>query len=146
MPRIHASAAAHVPAPPARVFALLSDYREGHPRILPPEYFDTLKVEAGGTGEGTRIRYAMRSFGRLRWAVAEVSEPEPGRVLVETDVDRGIVTTFTVDPDGAGSRVRIETAWNAPGLSGWMLRLLTPAFLRKVFAAELRLLAEVAGS
>src|SRR6187399_1131146 len=87
--------ASTVVAAPARiVYELIADYRTGHPSILPPEYFEDLQVEEGGRGAGTRIRFTMKSFGTRRVSTSIVTEPEPGRLLVETDVITGITTKF----------------------------------------------------
>src|SRR5918993_898798 len=53
------SAMRRVPAPPAEVYAILADYTEGHPHILPSSYFRNIEVEEGGVGAGTRIRFDM---------------------------------------------------------------------------------------
>ena len=91
------SASANIPAPPQRAYSILANYRDEHPRILPPQ-FSNLAVEKGGIGAGTVIRFNMRVFGRKRSFRAAVTEPEPGRVLVETDLDTNrAVTTFIVD-------------------------------------------------
>ncbi len=143
MPQIHATSAAGIAAPPPIVYGVLADYRHGHPRILPPRYFQNLEVEAGGVGEGTRISSQMRIFGKVGRLHAQVTEPEPGRRLCETYPDSGMVTTFTVDPEDAGrsSRVTIATRYAKPGLGGWLERWLVPGFLRAVYAAELRQLS-----
>jgi hypothetical protein len=148
MPEIHVAATAVVPAPPAVVYGLLADYRDGHPRVLPPRYFSDLEVEHGGVGAGTRIRFRMHLLGRTQTTRAEITEPEPGRVLVETYPDTGAVTTFTVEPVDRGRRatVRIETVWTKSGLAGWAERLLVPALLRPVYAEELALIARVAAA
>ena len=39
----------------------------------------------------------MQVLGVERVYREVVSEPEPGRVLAETDADAGVTTTFTVD-------------------------------------------------
>ena len=141
MPRIAASASATIPAPAPLVYDIIADYRDGHPRILPAEFFGSLTVERGGRGTGTRIAFEMKAFGRVTTAHAEVTEPQPGRVLVETTVT-GIVTTFRVDPlDATTTRVAIETVYQAAGVRGWIELLLSPPYLRKVYAAELKLLA-----
>jgi hypothetical protein len=126
------------------VYRILADYREGHPSILPPDYFRDLRVEEGGTGAGTRIAVDMRVFGSTRSFRASVSEPEPGRRLVETDVASGVATSFLVEPaDREGSsRVTIATRYRRAGLAGWIERWLAPRFLRRVYAAELALLAD----
>jgi hypothetical protein len=137
---IHAASSAVIAAPPPIVYGLIADYRQGHPSILPPKYFQNLQVEEGGIGAGTRISFQMRSFGRVRWLHARVTEPEPGRQLCEIYPDTGIVTTFTVESedDGRNSRVTIATHYSKAGLAGWLERWLAPGFLRVVFAAELR--------
>ena len=144
MARIHASVGAMIPAPAARIYELIADYRNGHPRILPPEYFRALTVERGGRGAGTRIRFEMKAFGKVKIASGEVSEPVPGRELRET-YDDGIVTTFLVAPVDAGTtRVTIETTWDKPGLRGLIEKFLVPGYLKKVYVAELALLAREA--
>lgn len=144
MARIHASVGAMISAPAARIYELIADYRNGHPRILPPEYFGALTVERGGRGAGTRIRFEMKAFGKVNIASGEVSEPVPGRELRET-YDDGIVTTFLVDPvDAETTRVTIQTTWDRPGLRGLIEKVLVPGYLRKVYVAELALLAREA--
>jgi hypothetical protein len=49
MATVTASAERVVQAAPAQVYALLADYREGRPRLLPDSFRD-YRVEAGGTG------------------------------------------------------------------------------------------------
>jgi len=129
-----------VPAPADAVYALLADYRYGHPRILPPAFSD-LTVLQGGTGAGTEIRFAFRLAGRSQEVEALVDEPEPGRVLSEAYQDKSAVTSFTVDPVGNQSRIRIETSWEASrGLAGLIERLITPRLFRKLYAEELDLI------
>jgi hypothetical protein len=137
MARLHASAERTVPAPAAAVYALLADYRNGHPRILPPSFSD-LTVLQGGTGAGTVIRFALRLAGRKQEVEARVEEPEPGRVLSEIYPEKSAVTRFIVDPVGNQSRVRIETSWErSRGLAGVIERLLTPRMFRKLYTQEL---------
>src|SRR3954470_15498093 len=101
---------ATVGAPADRVYELIANYRTGHPRIVPPKYFQNLIVERGGRGAGTVIAYDMKLFGKVRTSRASITEPEPGRVLVETVEDQGIVTTFTVERAGSfASDVSIST-------------------------------------
>ena len=67
-----------------------------------------------------------------------VDEPQPGRVLTETDFESGAVTTFTVEPASPGARVRIETAWRpAAGLAGLVERLAAPRMLGRLYAEEI---------
>jgi hypothetical protein len=130
-----------VPAPAHRVYGLIADYHRGHPSILPPQYFDDLVVEEGGVGAGTRISFTMNAYGSRTRSHARITEPEPGRVLVETVEGSGIVTRFLVDPlPNNMCRVTLETTYPVRGLRGWFERLVVPGYLRKVYGAELELL------
>ncbi|HET7092753.1 MAG TPA: SRPBCC family protein, partial [Thermomicrobiales bacterium] len=118
MAPIHVSAERVIPAPAPAVYALLADYKSGHPTILPSAFSD-FRVLEGGIGAGTRIQYALTIGGRGRDVEAVIAEPEPGRVLTETTVEGGLVTTFTVDPIGGRSRLRFDTIWEPNrGLTG----------------------------
>lgn len=139
---LRVTASIDVAAPASVAYAIISDYRTGHPSILPPQYFENLEVLEGGQGHGTRIRYAVRAFGTRQIAYARVTEPEPGRLLVETDEATGTETRFIVDSLGADrSRVTFETDYRARGVKGWIEALLVPRYLARVYAAELQLLA-----
>ncbi len=140
MPPLHASAERTVPASADAVYALLADYRNGHPSILPPAFSD-LTVLRGGIGAGTEIRFALELAGRKHVVEARVDEPEPGRVLSETYPEKDAVTRFTVDPVGSQSRVRIETTWESSrGLAGIVERLIAPRIFRQLYAQELDLI------
>jgi hypothetical protein len=136
MAPVTVTAESHISAPPARVYTILSNYREHHPRILPPTFSD-LTVEQGGIGAGTIINFRMKVFGRKYRLRHRIDEPEPGRVLRETDLDSGMVTTFHVAPEGDGSRLRIETVMRSRGARGLMERLFVPRMLRPLYADEL---------
>ncbi len=149
MAQIQAAASAEIDAAPEVVYAIIADYREGHPRILPEKYFLGLEVEQGGVGAGTVIRCQMRVFGQTQTFRAVVSEPEPGRVLAETIPDeRGLVTTFTVEPRKGGRRshVTIATTWTSRGVQAIVERLLAPPMLRRIYTEELQKLNHVAHS
>ena len=144
MPFIRAAQSLEIHAPAQVLYEIIADYREGHPRILPAKYFGRLDVEAGGRGAGTKIRFEMKAFGRSSVSTATVSEPIPGRELLET-LDTGIQTTFLIESlPGESSRVTITTTYAKPGFQGWMDRLLAPGYLRRVYKAELAQLARVA--
>jgi hypothetical protein len=130
------------------VYDLIADYRTGHPRIVPPKYFQNLIVERGGRGAGTVIIYDMKLWGKVRTSRASITEPEPGRVLVETVEDQGIVTTFTVERAGAfASDVSISTVIpTRPGLLGIFERAIVRALLAPIYREELALLDGVAVS
>jgi hypothetical protein len=68
----------------------------------------------------------------------EVGEPEPGRVLTETDTNSSLVTRFVVSPDGGGSRVFIETTWQgAGGIGGFFERTFASRVMKGIYADEL---------
>ena len=141
-------ASAHIDAPPERVYGIIADYRVGHPSIL-PKAFKNFVVEKGGTGAGTIIRFEVHAFGTVTRFRAIVTEPEPGRVLVETNVEpTESPTTFTVAPGvNGGSDVTFLTeAKSRDGVAGVMERFLSKRFLKKIYAEELRLLSERARS
>lgn len=138
---------AWIGAPASRVYGIIADYRNGHPRILPKE-FQYLAVERGGVGAGTVIAFSVRSFGTTRQSRAAITEPEPGHVLVETLLDgSGVVTTFTVEAGAvAGSDVTISTVIPVrSGILGKLERWIAERYLRGIYRKELALLAGVAG-
>lgn len=137
MGTVHASSERSVAAPADTVYACLADMQQHHPKILPPDFGD-FTVESGGVGAGTVVRYTFTAGGRTRSYRMTVAEPEPGRVLTETDTDSSLVTTFTVTPDGSGARVRIDTRWQgAGGIGGFFERTFAPRALQRVYAEEL---------
>ena len=146
MPTIRAVASAIIDAPPAVVYGLLADYHEGHPSVLPQAYFGRIFVDEGGTGAGTRFRVETRQPTGIRTLAMEVTEPEPGRVLCETEIGGPLVTHFTVDPVDGGRRAKttIETEWTRGGVQGLLESVISPPLFRHVFRAELRQLNEVA--
>lgn len=141
------SATARLDAPPRRVYDTIANYHTGHPRMLPKQFTDLI-VERGGIGAGTVIRFQVRVLGRSQTFRAEVTEPEPGRVLVERNVlGNDAVTTFFVEP-GAHANEAIATIHTAMtlrrGWAGAIERFLTTRLLRPIYAEELRLLEAAA--
>jgi uncharacterized protein YndB with AHSA1/START domain len=147
MAKASLTAAALIAAPPEKVYQLIADYRHGHARILPKPYFIALDVEEGGYGEGTVINFQMKVMGRVLSFHSVITEPTPGRELVETDLKAGSVTTFTVEPRSAGrqSFVTITTTTDVPnGIIGKIQGWLTAQLLRPIYVKELDQLAAVA--
>lgn len=145
MSRMYAQATAIIDAPASEVYATIADYRNGHPNILPSKHFSGLRIEQGGIGDGTVIRVKVRAMGVEQEYHLVVQEPEPGRLLTETDVEKKLVTSFTVTPAGNGeqSEVRIATEWEGrTGLSGMLERLGTPSIMRRIYSRELNQLAD----
>ncbi len=142
------SASATIDAPASTLYDILADYRHGHPAILPRPPFVQLDVEKGGVGAGTIIYVTMRVLGQDRSFRALVGEPEPGRVLTETN-DTGYVTTFTVAPAEGGDRSTVTISTEPPelrGVTGAIERLITRRLLLDAYEKELENLATVAGA
>ena len=138
--KISASAERHIQAPAGRVYDYIRDFREHHPKFLPPQFSD-FTVEAGGIGAGTLHSFKLTLGGRTTEHRVRVGEPEPGRVLIESAPANCMLTTFTVDADiDGGSIVRIETVWYSGGLQGAVEAMVAPRMLRRVYEQELRLL------
>lgn len=126
-----------IDAPADVVYQCLRDYQQHHRPggFLPPAFTD-LKIERGGVGAGTVFTLKVRLGGRTRTMTQEVSEPEPGRVLIESnDRDR---TIFTVEPVGQQCRVRFDTLLDARGLQGILMRWFAPRLMRPLYADELQ--------
>ncbi len=139
-------ASALIHAPPRELYDIIADYEHGHPRILPRPPFVSLAVEQGGVGAGTVVRVDMRVLGRLQTFRAVIREPEPGRVLVETN-DNGYGTTFTVEPRANGQQADVTIATEMAGRAGMLgalERWLASRLLRPVYVRELEQLAAVA--
>jgi hypothetical protein len=137
MATIRVSAERAIDAPADAVYGYLADHRTHHPRFLPPAFSD-YEIEAGGVGDGTITRFKVTAGGRTREYRMEVAEPEPGRVLTESDSNSSLVTTFTVTPDGESSRVEISTQWEgAGGIGGFFERLFAPRVMRGIYVDEL---------
>lgn len=150
MKPFRATASALIDAPPKIVYDILADYRGGHPLILPKSYFVSLDVENGGVGAGTIISFQMRIFGKLQTFRAAITEPEPGRVLVESDLDgTASSTSFIVDARDQNKSCEVtiatERMTERSGLLGALERFLTISFLQRIYRAELKLLSELVG-
>src|SRR3954466_8097684 len=134
MSEVVATAEHVVRAPAERVRAALADY-EGARRRAMPEQFSDYRVESGGTGAGTRVRWRFAATSkRVRDQLIEVSEPDVD-TLVERDANSSMVTTWTVRPADAGvTTVRVRTTWDgAGGIGGFFERTFAPKGLRRVY-------------
>ena len=133
MSEVVATAEHVVRAPVERVRAALADY-EGARRRAMPEQFSDYRVEAGGTGAGTRVHWRFAATSkRVRDQLVEVSRPDE-QTLVEKDANSSMVTTWTVVPTDAGvSTVRARTTWTgASGIGGFFERTFAPKGLQRV--------------
>lgn len=146
MATLEASADRILHAPADLVYAYVAGLEE-HRRHYLPEAYGDFEVVSGGTGEGSVVRFRITAGGRSRAYEMTVAEPEPGRVLTESDAHSSLVTTFTVLPQDAESRVRISTTWKgAGGVGGVFERLFAPRVLRRLHADELERLERYAAA
>ncbi len=113
------SATKRLNAPPRHVYETIANYHTGHPRIL-PKPFRNLAVEQGGVAAGTVIRFQVKVLGRTTTFRAEITEPEPGRVLVEHNViGSDSVTTFIVDPGAHPGEAVVTITTELKARAGW---------------------------
>lgn len=137
---IHAETSRVIDARPEELYAVVSDYHVGHPAIVPKAYFTELTVEEGGVGAGTIVRVRGQVFGQEFRLRQLVTEPEPGRLLVETDTETGQESSFRFEPLNGGKQTRVTIAAKfppSPGFKGFMERLLNPPISRRMFQQEL---------
>jgi uncharacterized protein YndB with AHSA1/START domain len=145
MTEINIFAERTITAPAPQVYDYVADMRHHRPHFLPPAFVD-FHVESGGVGAGTVTRYKLTAGGRSRQYCMTVAEPEPGRVMTESDESSSLVTTTTVTPRGdAECQVRIAANWTgASGIGGVFERIFAPGVMRGIYADELERLAAYA--
>jgi hypothetical protein len=130
------------------VYSIIADYREAHPKILPNPPFISLKVEKGGLGAGTEMLVQMKMFGKIKSFRAVVTEPEPGKTLVET-TDTGYITTFSVEPQNNGKSSLVTFTTELVLNSGLLKKIefwMTSKMLRTVYRKELENLSRLAST
>ena len=129
--------------PASKIYGAIADYQKHHPNFLPRNYFKKLEIESGGVGAGTIFKADMDVYGNKSTLRMKVTEPQPGRVIQETDLASGLFTTFTIEPLGtAQSNVTITTQWQQPaGLKGWLQSKVQAFFMGRIYKEELDLLA-----
>ena len=134
---IEVTAERTVNAPAEVVYGYIRDMHT-HPKFLPPAFSD-FHIESGGVGTGSVTRFKVTAGGRTREYHMTVDEPEPGRVLRESDQNSSLITKFIVDPAVAGaSLVQISTTWQgAGGIGGFFEKTFAPLGLRKIQAEVL---------
>ena len=91
----------------------------------------------------------MRIFGKMQTFRAAITEPEPGRVLVESDLDGAASTTsFIVDARDQNRSCEVtiatERITERSGLLGVLERFLAISFLQRIYRAELKMLSDLA--
>ena len=137
MSTLTASAERLIADSPDHLYELVADFREHHPKILPPAFRD-FTVESGGSGVGTITASTFRMGGRTDRIRTRVVRAEPGRLIEEVVIGRPMTTTFTFRSDVAGARVAIDTTWRPMGgISGVLERRFAPAMLSRIYQDEL---------
>jgi Polyketide cyclase / dehydrase and lipid transport len=135
MATIHVEAERVIPTSSTTAYGYLADMHE-HERFLPTA-FSNFAVKQGGIGAGSVVTFTVTAGGRSRSYEMTVSEPSPG-VLVETDANSSLVTTFTVSAHGEEALVKIATSWQgAGGIGGFFERRFAPKVMEKLYADEL---------
>jgi hypothetical protein len=90
----------------------------------------------------------MSVFGKKQTFRGAITEPEPGRVLVETYTDpEGMITTFTVNPGTAPADSHVTISTELPvrnGFLGIIEKKMSTLLLRPIYLKELENLARVA--
>lgn len=132
-----------IDADAGKIYKIIADYHTGHPRILPPAYFPSLHVETGGLGAGTLLHFEMRLFGQTQTFRSRITEPEPGHILQETELNSGSVTSFVVSPLESGKRANVTISTELSGRN-FVESFLLKGMLPKIYQQELDLLARVA--
>ncbi|GAA2459816.1 SRPBCC family protein [Actinomadura vinacea] len=128
-----------------QVFAALGDYSGTRSKLL-TEHYSEYEVREGGQGEGTTVHWRLAATSkRVRDCLLSVTVPQEN-TLVERDANSSMVTTWTVSPAGAGSRVKVETTWKgAGGVGGFFERTFAPRGLQRIYDEQLaKLEAELA--
>ncbi len=138
MSTVRAVADGTVAAPAATVYGYLAGYRTDRPQFM-PDAVSGWAVEEGGAGAGTVVRFTIAAGGRQREYRMAVTEPEPGRLLRESDTGSSFVTTYTLDAATPGScGVQIESTWQgAGGIGGFFEKRFAPVALRRIYAEML---------
>ena len=137
MTKLHVRCERLVRQPSDFVHHLFADFVNHHPNFLPPS-FGNVQIESGGYGAGTVYRFTQRSAGQTRAFKMVVTEPDPGRILIEQDQLSDLKTTFTFTPVGQQTRITLETDWeSAGGLSGVLEAWFAPMLMRGLYRDEL---------
>ncbi|MEV0683769.1 SRPBCC family protein [Nocardia sp. NPDC050378] len=133
MGQVSASSSIVVAADPQRTLEAIGDYETLRPRILSSHYRD-YKVIEGGKGAGTVVEWTLQATEkRVRNVRASVTVADS--ILTERDANSTMVNTWTVTPEGAGSRVTVRTTWKgAGGIAGIFEGIFAPLGLKKIQA------------
>ncbi len=143
MSHIYVKSEQVIDASPEEVYAVLKDYKQKRPQILPPNYLD-YAVEQGGVGTGTVIDYRLKAGGRERPYTMQVDETVKGKVITERDTNSSLVTRWSLLPlkEGKQTQVSLATEWEGgSGIGGFFERTFAPMGLRQIYGSMLSKLA-----
>jgi hypothetical protein len=137
MGQVTASAQSTIAASADLTYRLIADAAQRSK--FAPDSFSGFEVVSGGVGAGTVHKFDFQAPSRpVRSYLMDVTEPQPGRELVETDRNSTLVTRFTVTPQGQQCEVAITTTWKgAGGIGGFFEKTFAPKALRGIYADEL---------
>lgn len=136
MSKIHIESSYDIPVEAAILYAIITDYEVGHPAIL-PKPFDSIQVDKGGQGAGTELTLIVKAMGSITKIRQRVTEPEPGRKVVESNMDNDLVTSFTFEPLNGGTHTRVTITTDYTPLN-FTERFINPPLLRYMYKQELR--------
>ncbi|GAA3037406.1 SRPBCC family protein [Gordonia defluvii] len=136
MAQVTATQSVEINASPEAVLAALTDYTTVRPAILPANYRD-YAVRSGGTGNGTEVHWILQATEKRQRDV-QATVVVADSTVTETDANSSMVTSYTVAPSGAGSRVTTTTSWQgAGGVGGFFEKTFAPKGLNRIQAALL---------
>ena len=121
----------HIDADPGRVWSLVADVKR-HPDYAGPKSI-TKAIEFDGELEPGVRWIAHERFGPQKFdAPSEVTAVEPGRALAWVsfppmkDANRGeggrVMWSYTLDPDGTGTKLTHHTQVMPPEKGAWVLK------------------------
>jgi uncharacterized protein YndB with AHSA1/START domain len=138
MTPIRVETSREIAAPCERVYERLSDYGPGRSAWLPAANYSEMAVQKGGSGPGTEVSYRLKVGPRQRVYKMQISAPEPGTSVVETDSTSSMVFTWSVKPSGSASLVTVACQWRGgSGIGGFFERRFAPGGVRRVLSQAL---------
>ena len=123
---IHIERSVEIQAPPERIFGLINDFHNWHQWAPQDREDPTMKRTFSGPVNGVGAESEWTSKGRAgtgRMTIIESAAPE--RVVIDVHFVKPFaahnVNTFTLKPDGTGTKV----TWELAGTNVYMLKLMS---------------------
>jgi len=134
---IKAESSAKIHTPSQTLYQFIADYKYGHPSILPEKHFSDFAVEKGGYGKDTVVCFRFTLAGNSRKMRVIVDEPIPGKLITETELETGILTSFLFEPVGDDMTIlKITSEWKKEGFMGLIEKIFVPIMMKKVFEKQ----------